>query len=252
MRPLSFALPVLMLSAALCVTPVFRSGQAQAGGYGAFDWGERLKSVTKKLDGRRFTPRTDLETVTLETRVLRGERDEKVRLARLKKKPASEVRRLQRVKPAKTRLSAGFYWLELGPLEAKVVLHFLDERLTSAEVNVLFEAHQRAAAAELLDLLQAKYGAPKAHRGADSPGAPAVDLFDGGDTDVEAYQQPVHDGRSGFLRLIYRSKERRDTVLTYLGDLEARWRALQEARHPPGPSAAERDTQRKADLMQHL
>lgn len=239
---LTFALAVALLA----------PGFARAGGYGPFDWGESLKSATKKLDGQKLTPRTDLDTVIFESRVLRDERDEKVRLARLKKKPAAEIRRLQKAPPAKARLSAWYYWVELGNLDAKVVLHFLDERLTSAEVNVLFEAPQREAAAELLDLMQSKYGPPKAHRGAESPTAPVVDTFDAGDTEIEAYQSPVVHGRSGFLRLIYRSKDRQETLSTYLTQLTERRKALEQSRNPPGPSPEEREMHRKAALMQHL
>jgi hypothetical protein len=243
-----FALALVFASA----LALFGPGPAWAGGYGPFDWGEGLKSATKKLDGRKLTPRTDLETVIAEARLLRDERDEKVRLARLKKKPAAEIRRLQKAPPAKARLSAWYYWVELGNLDAKVVLHFLDERLTSAEVNVLFEAAQREAAAELLDLMQSKYGAPKEHRGAESPAAPVVDTFDAGDTEIEAYQQPAVNGRKGFLRLIYRSKDRRETITTYLGQLEERRKALDLARNPPGPTPEEREMHRKSALMQHL
>lgn len=241
----------LALALALSVA-LSGAGPAWAGGYGPFDWGDSLKSATKKLDGRKLTPRTDLETVLAESRLLRDERDEKVRLARLKKKPAAEIRRLQKAPPAKARLSAWYYWIELGNLDAKVVLHFLDERLTSAEVNVLFEAAQREAAAELLDLMQSKYGAPKEHRGAEAPGAPVVDTFDAGDTEIEAYQSPAVSGRTGFLRLIYRSKDRREAVSTYLAQFEERRKALDLARNPPGPSPEEREMHRKAALMQHL
>lgn len=252
MRLLSLPLPMLMLSAALCIAPAFGGGRAHAGGYGAFDWGESVKSIGKKLGKQKLSPHTALEAAALEARVLRAERDEKVRLARLKKRPAADIRRLQKAKPGKPRLSAGYYWVALGPLDAKVVLQFLDERLTGTEVQVLFEAPQRAAAAELLDLMQAKYGAPKEHRGAEAPTAPALDVFDGGDTEIEAYQQPAVNGRSGFLRLVYRSKDRHESVVKHLESLEARWQAISQARNPPGPTPEERDAQRKALLMQHL
>lgn len=225
---------------------------ARAGGYGPFDWGEGLRSIGKKLDGRKLQARSDVDALMFEARVLRLERDEKVRQARLKKKPAADIRRLQKAKPAKARLSAYAYWVELGALDAKVLLHLLDERLTSAEVHVLFEPSQRAAAGELLDLMQSKYGAPKAHRGAATPDAPAVDVFDAGDTEIEAFQQPAVGSRAGFLRIMYRSKDRAEVVTHYLDDLAARLKAIELARNPPGPTAEERELHRKSALMQNL
>jgi hypothetical protein len=221
-------------------------------GYGPFEWGESLKSVGKKLGKVRLAPRTDVEVVLFEDKVLRAERDEKVRLARLKKKPAADIRRLSRAKPSKARLSAHFYWVELGPLDAKVVLQFLDERLTAAEVAVLFAANERAAAGEILDLLTEKYGPARSRRGADAPGAPVVDVFEAAGTDIEAYQQPAVGGQSGFLRLLYRGREQKDRVETYLKSLAERAAALEEARRPKGPTPEELEAARRAALLQHL
>jgi hypothetical protein len=221
-------------------------------GYGPFEWGESIRAATKKLGKIRLAPRPDAEDVLFEAKVLRAERDEKVRLARLKKKPAADIRRLSKAKPAKARLSAHFYWVELGPLDAKVVLHFLDERLTGAEVGVLFTAAERAAAGELLDLLAEKYGPAKVRRGADAPNAPVVDVFEAADTDIEAYQQPATGGQSGYLRLVYRGREQQARVDAYLKSLAERAAAIEEASRPKGPSPEEREAARRAALRQHL
>lgn len=251
-RPPYRVLPQAWLLAVAVALGVFGVPSGVQAGYGPFEWGESLRAVTKKLGKIRVAPRTDAEPVLFEAKVLRAERDEKVRLARLKKKPAADIRRLSRAKPSKARLSAHFYWVELGPLDAKVVLHFLDERLTGAEVGVLFAASDREAAGELLDLLAEKYGPAKRRRGADAPNAPIVDVFEAPGTDIEAYQQPATGGQSGFLRLVYHEREQKERVDAYLKSLAERAAALEEARRSKGPSPEEREAARKAALRQHL
>jgi len=242
-------LPAWLLAVAVALGVLCSSAHA---GYGPFEWGEHVRTVTKKLGKLRLAPRTDAEPVLLEARVLRAERDEKVRLARLKKKPAADIRRLSRAKPSRARLSAYAYWVELGPLDAKVVLHFLDERLTGAEVGVLFTASDREAAALVLDLLAEKYGAAKHRRGEEAANAPVVDVFEAPGTDIEAYQQPATAGQSGFLRLVYRGREQHERLDAYLGSLAERAAALEEARRPKGPSPEEREAARKAAIRQNL
>ena len=226
--------------------------RAEAGGYGGVEWGETLRSALKKLKERQPRPRTDLEPIVFEDRVLREERDEKVRVAIQKKRSRADIARLRKLSLARARFAALYYWVDLGPLDGKVVLSFLDDKLTSAEVDVLYQPSERGAAAELLDLVEQKYGAPKEHRGDDKPGAPAVDIFEAENTRIEAYQQPAVAGRGGLLRLTYRNPERALEVDRFMDDLHNRLEQLEQARHTLGPTPEERDAARKAALMRHL
>ena len=248
-----FARPSCAL-AALALMACLLPAAARAGGYGGFDWGQSQVSIAKALakTGKALRPRGDVEAVQLEARVQAAEHEEKIRRAVEKKRPAADIRRLKKAKRPAPRLSAQFYWVELGPLDAKVLLHFLDLRLVAAEVDVPFAASQRPAVAELLDLLESKYGAPKEHRGAAAPEAPVVDLFDAGDTTVEAWQQPAARGRSGLLHLVYHARERREARDGYLEELRTRLEAVELARKPKGPTPEERESARKAALLQHL
>ena len=101
--------------------------RAEAGGYGGVEWGETLRSALKKLKERQPRPRTDLEPIVFEDRVLREERDEKVRVAIQKKRSRADIARLRKLSLARARFAALYYWVDLGPLDGKVVLSFLDD-----------------------------------------------------------------------------------------------------------------------------
>lgn len=240
------------LALAVCLALALVPAPAAAGGYGGLDWGESIRGAQKKLKEAAPRPRTDVEALALEARVLTDERDEKVRLAILKKRPRADIVRLRRAPPAKARLAALGYWVDLGPLDGKVILSFFDDRLYAAEVTVIVPSALRASAGELLDLLVEKYGPPREHRGEEKAGAPAVDVFVQGDTRIEAFQQPATAGRNGLVQLVYLAPERQKLADAYVEDLHARAEMIATARHPQGPTEEEREAARKAALLRHL
>lgn len=221
-------------------------------GYGDFAWGETRPTIETSLGKKRVTPRKDTAFVVLEVEVRALERSEALRIARKEKKSAKELRKLKAQKPEPARFGGLSYWIDLGRLDAQVVLHFLDDRLWGVDVSAPFDAGSRAQAAEVLDLLARKYGDPIAHRGDEREGAPVVDVFDAFDATLEAFQQPARAGRRGFLRLEYRARDLAGAARAYVDELRASRRDLELARNPPPPTREALDARRREAILKHL
>ncbi len=221
-------------------------------GYGDFAWGDARRAIETSLGKKRFTPRNDTAFVVLEVEVRALERSEALRIARKEKKSARELRKLKAEKPEAARFGGLSYWVDLGRLDAQVVLHFLDDRLWGVDVSAPFDAGSRAQAAEVLDLLAKKYGDPIAHRGDEREGAPVVDVFDAFDATLEAFQQPARAGRRGFLRLEYRARDLSGAARAYVDELRASRRDLELVRNPPPPTREALDARRREAILKHL
>ncbi len=225
----------LALAALLTVAP----SAASAEGFGQLPWGTKLAVAKKKVRGLRAID--DADTVRFERDALEAIVGEARAVA--KKAGKKAWRAWRKRKQPKPRLSAWRYWVKLAELPARVELHFVEGELYGAAVGVLYRPDQKPQAAALLDLLVAKYGAPKPPEVGEAPmGERAVLEWDTGDGSLVLRKRVATDKERGLLHLTYRSQLLGPGVDRYLEDLKKRLVEVERARAERAKAKAEKET----------
>jgi hypothetical protein len=197
----------LALAALLTVAP----SAASAEGFGQLPWGTKLAVAKKKVRGLRAID--DADTVRFERDALEAIVGEGRAAAKKAGKKAWRAWRKQ--KQPKPRLTAWRYWVKLAELPARVEL----------------------------DLLVAKYGAPKPPEVGEAPmGERAVLEWDTGDGSLVLRKRVATDKERGLLHLTYRSQLLGPGVDRYLEDLKKRLVEVERARAERAKAKAEKET----------
>ncbi len=225
----------LLLAALLLIAP----RPALADGFGQLPWGTKLAVAKKKIGGLR--PTDDADTVRFEREALETIIDEERALAR--KAGRKAYRAWTKRKRPRPRLSAWRYWVKLAGLPARVELHFADGGLYGATVGVLYRPDQKPQAAELLDLLVAKYGAPEPPAVGDAPmGERATLEWGTGDGTLVLRKRVATAKERGLLHLTYRSQLLGPGVDRYLEGVKGRLIQVERARAERAKAKAEKET----------
>ena len=222
--------------------------------YGKLRWGASVQQVRKAL-GKRVKVRAadDLGAAGFERRALARVREEDARHAKAQGKQAWRAfRRLKRERP---RITAHQYWVEIAGLTARVELHFYTHKLYSVVVRVLYQADQKAAAGQILDLLVEKYGDPEpAANGSDAgPGDRAEVTWDGRAERVVLHKRVVTADAPGLLRISYQGHAVGRMAEGHLAALRKRLDAADAARalRDEAKQSAQ-DTAAKRKILDHL
>lgn len=221
------------------------------GGFGRFTWGSSIAAV------REIEPTlaeyAGAEAVTTEAEALERIQADATRKARAAGRQAWKAFRSRPL--PQPRLAAWRFWLDLGGLPGRVELRFVDDRLYSAVVRVLYRTKDKPKAARILDGLMTKYGQPLDPPEGMAPVAerPRLDFaIPGGRLQVLRRRVTLGDAR-GMLRLHYRHVELSEGVERYLQGLRGRLATLSTAADPEGAAAKDPEDAPKPDpLLQHL